>query len=358
MLLDSKVLLLLLLVAAHRVTAYSWDGHAIVANVAWNLISEETKATVEEILARSEHFYNSLIREPCDGVCTPLGEMAKWADDARDDDEAFEVYGYTDPMHYIEIPDDEVSCPILADDDVNECWFDYDRDCPEDACSVGGINCYSLHLQQEHRQRHLFWIALNRMVFWDSVKESLLFLTHFFGDLHQPLHSCRKTDYCGDWIHVTFIDQDRYNLPEGWTKFICSLPIIGDLLGSKCTGRQLHLHKVWDRMIIKKTIADDFGGSRYALEQDLLQYIEDSHQKRDEEWLACPDATDQDCVMGWANHELELALRYAYRDVDGSEVQEGTVLTEAYYIRALPIVREQLAAAAVRFAYTLDTVLV
>ena len=275
----------------------------------------------------------------------------------RDDVVSYQEYGYTDLMHYIEIPDDEVFCPILADDDVNECWIDYSRDCPNDACSVGAINMYSKDLQQEHQgQRHLFWVGLNRLFFGDSAKESIMFLTHFIGDLHQPLHSCRRTDYCGDWIHVTFIDQDTYSSTDSWTQFICSLPIIGDLSGTLCTGKPLHLHKVWDRSIIKKTIADDFGGSRHALEQDLLQYIADSPSKRDE-WLACPDATDQDCVMGWANHELELALRYAYRDVDGSEVREGTVLTEAYYERALPIMRQQLAAAAVRLAYTLDYVL-
>jgi len=261
-------------------------------------------------------------------------------------------------MHYMEVPDDEVSCPILADEDVNECFFDYDRDCPEDACSVGGIVINSSHLQQEHHQRHLYWLALHHMFFGDSVKESLLFLTHFFADIHQPLHACLKTDYCGVFIdNITFIDQDRHSLPEdGWTKFLCSLPIIGDLMGSKCTGRPINLHRVWDSLIIVKHIADDFGGSRYALEQDLLQYIENSHDKRDE-WLACPDATDRGCVMGWANHELELALRYAYRDVDGSEVPEGAVLTEAYHERAVPVVREQLAAAAVRFAYTLNTLL-
>ena len=127
-------------------------------------------------------------------------------------------------------------------------------------------------------------------------------------------------------------------------------------MGSTCTGRPISLHRVWDSLIIVKTIEDDFGGSRYALEQDLLQYIEDSPDKRDE-WLACPDATDRGCVMGWANHELELALRYAYRDVDGSEVREGAVLSEAYYERGLVVTREQLAMAAVRFAYTLNTVL-
>ena len=182
MLLCSKFLLLLvLLVVADQVPAYSSDGHAIVPNLAWRLLTEETKANVEKILARSKYFYKSLLEDKCEGECSPLGEFGKWADNVRDEDPAYQaVYGYADLMHYMEIPDDEVPCPILADEDVNECFFDYDRDCPEDACSVGGITINTSHLKEEHQQRRLFWLALQHRLFGDSAKESLLFLTHFF----------------------------------------------------------------------------------------------------------------------------------------------------------------------------------
>lgn len=74
--LDKVLLLLALLVVADQAAAFTKTGHFAVANVAWNLISEQTKATVEEILGRSEPFYESLVRSPCDGKCSPLGQIA------------------------------------------------------------------------------------------------------------------------------------------------------------------------------------------------------------------------------------------------------------------------------------------
>jgi hypothetical protein len=36
------------------------------------------------------------------------------------------------------------------------------------------------------------------------IKESLIFVTHFVGDIHQPLHSARKSDKGGNTFHVHF----------------------------------------------------------------------------------------------------------------------------------------------------------
>jgi len=89
------------------------------------------------------------------------------------------------------------------------------------------------------------------------------------------------------------------------------------------------------------------------MELDLLRYIDENPYKV-QEWLVCPDASNYTCVMQWANDGLEIALRHAYRNVDGSFVDNGAYLGDAYYKIALPIVWDQMAAAAVRFAYTLD----
>jgi len=89
------------------------------------------------------------------------------------------------------------------------------------------------------------------------------------------------------------------------------------------------------------------------MELDLLRYIDENPYKV-QEWLVCPDASNYTCVMQWANDGLEIALRHAYRNVDGRFVDNGAYLGDAYYKNALPIVWDQMAAAAVRFAYTLD----
>ena len=105
--------------------------------------------------------------EPCPEECTPLGHFAKWADDVRDDDEAFEVYGFSDPYHYVEVPDKEISCPALHESDENTYWLDYDRDCPGDDCIVGAMVAQTnilkdnLVLTSDEKHRRLIsWVPI------------------------------------------------------------------------------------------------------------------------------------------------------------------------------------------------------
>jgi len=339
--------------------AYSYEAHFAIANCAWHLLEPASKASIQEILGRSESYYNSFITRLCTEECTPLGEFGKWADEVRDDgdnDEAVKEYGSTSHHHYVEVPDDEISCPILRDDDNNNtCWLDYDRDCPNDDCVIGAIVTHTTNLLNtsiRDEGRHLG----SR----DGAKESILFLTHFFGDIHCPLHCDRRTDYGGTWIKVTWIDKDRYFCKQPhwiFTCFLCFIPIISDLLGYPCTGERMDMHRVWDREIVQKAIDEQYGGSRNTMEQDLLKYIEDTPAELKESWLACPDGTRQECVMEWANESLEAALRYSYVNIDGSEVINGTILTEPYYEKSWTITKEFMAKAVLRMAYNFNLVI-
>jgi len=312
------------------------------------------------------------------------------------------VYGYTYDFHYMEIPDTKVDCPVLGDSDVNECKFDYNRDCPNDSCSVGGVVRYSTDLlagnstewlrEQESSSAELVdsWVASNRSLNGDPTRESMMFLVHFLEDLHQPLHNCLASDYCGVWIPVTFFDIAKFNLPVSWWyQFLCIIPFISDWLGRRC-GQRMQLvrsivdprfdvcraycakasfrnfsahppssslqHKVWDRMIIHKMRDEEYGGSRNAMEQDLLRYIVENPEKK-QEWLVCPEASNRTCVMKWADEALEVALRYAYKDVDGSFLSNGTYLGNEYLANVLPSFWDQMAAAAVRLAFNLELAL-
>lgn len=119
----------------------------------------------------------------------------------------------------------------------------------------------------------------------------------------------------------------------------------------------MNLHKIWDAELVSKAMEENFDGSRLALEQNLLQYIENAPAEAKDSWLACADGTQLNCTMGWANEELEIALRYAYvNDENGIEIVDGDDLMEAYYERAWPVLKEQMAKAAVRMAYTFNKV--
>jgi len=166
------------------------------------------------------------------------------------------VYGYSYHYHYIEIPDEEVSCPIVEDNIENYCWINYSRDCKNDDCSVAAIIRYASDLIEgnatlEHPgEETSSWIprcflspsmAENRRLYGDPMRESLMFLTHLIGDVHAPLHNGLASDFGGDWIPVTFFNTTLYDTPESWlVRMLCEIPFFSWLTGSLC-GRQMHL---------------------------------------------------------------------------------------------------------------------
>jgi hypothetical protein len=112
---------------------------------------------------------------------------------------------------------------------------------------------------------------------------------------------------------------------------------------------------VWDDGIIDRNLKRDFDGSREEMEKMLFQYIVAKADKPTEwqQWLACPDGSRKECTKAWGEESLEYALEYAYRNVDGSEIESGTVISEEYYQSRLSMVHERLAVAGVRLAATL-----
>ena len=70
---------------------------------------------------------------------------------------------------------------------------------------------------------------------------------------------------------------------------------------------------------------------------------------------------DQRTVIKFLFHDRksrrgDLAMQYAYANVDGSEIVDGTTLEEQYYLTRHPIVGTQLAIAAVRLAVNLEQI--
>jgi hypothetical protein len=157
---------------------------------------------------------------------TPLGKVANWADKVRFEHE----FHWTAPLHYIDIPDDSIpgGCPCcqnIMDGSLyrsttdalylrssqrsaiqaSTCAFSYPRDCVNDMCLVGAIYSFSsdfVHgashrLREDNGSRKNYNTTI-------TPKQSLMFLTHFMGDIHQPLHVSRKTDKGGNTIDVYF----------------------------------------------------------------------------------------------------------------------------------------------------------
>ena len=171
-----------------------------------------------------------------------------------------------------------------------------------------------------------------------------MFITHFIGDIHQPLHASRSSDRGGNKIPAHFLQVNKENSKN--------------LSYSISHHSALNLHAVWDDSIIIEAIQMKYRKSRELLEQDLYIFIIDQMTNHADEfektWLLCPDGSKKECTTIWGDESLQNALEYAYRNVDGTEILSGTVLSQEYYISRLPVVMESLAKAGLRLAITLD----
>ena len=300
-------------------SAWGKIGHEMVANIAYQRLSNPSRQTVHAILGNTNNAEGS-----------PLAAVADWADRVR----YTKTYHWTTPLHFIDIRDTEIAggCPALPPGATNStlCTFDYERDCENDLCVAGAIANYSNYMSSN--------VQLYGENKW-RLKESLMFVTHFVGDIHQPLHCARGSDKGGNTIHVHF-------------------NITNDLLPGEHKNGEWNLHSVWDDGVIDRALVELYNHSRANFENDLFLLIETAVRTGDiEAWLDCPDGRNKTCTSQWAEESLNDALVWAYRNSDDREVVEGSELSTRYYDSRLAVVRRRIAAAGVRLAATLELTL-
>jgi hypothetical protein len=175
----------------HVPSANAWgnEGHAVIAEIAEAQLTLRTRATVHDLLALENYSH--------------LAEIASWADYVR------LQRRYTARWHFVNIPLDVPT-------------YDPMRDCPHDDCVVARISLFAAVLSDQTAS------ARNRL-------EALKFVTHFVGDVHQPLHAEDHYDHGGNMIRVS-------NYP-----------------------RHASLHRLWDTDMIE---ADDPDADRLARRLD------------------------------------------------------------------------------------------
>ncbi len=184
----ARLLALLLLFPLH---AFAWGakGHAIVAELAERGLSPNVEAQIRELT-----------------FAAPLRDSASLPDDWRAQETRGERAGNTGALHYSNIPNDIAT-------------FDRARDCKEDNCVVAGIEHYLAILKDKTQPK-------------DKRREALVFVVHFVGDIHQPLHAAGG-----------MVPNEQTGVMEP------------DLGGNKVKVRYLgvetNLHSVWDSMLIE-----------------------------------------------------------------------------------------------------------
>lgn len=185
--------LILGLAISQKASAWGTLGHATVAYIAQNYVSDEVATWAQGILADTSDSY--------------LANIASWADTYR----STTAGAFSAPFHYIDAEDNPPS----------DCNIDYARDCGSTGCSVSAIANYT--------QR----VADGRLSAANTA-QALKFLVHLVGDITQPLHD-EALDVGGNTIKVTFDGYASDNLHSDWDTYIPEKLVGGSALSDAQT---------------------------------------------------------------------------------------------------------------------------
>lgn len=263
------ILLALSLVTAPE-PAFRWgeQGHRILCEIAYRRLTPAARAWVHGIRSADSDSSDSFA-----GSCL-------WADHVRSN-----THPFTFTYHFINIP-------------AGSRGTDRERDCGEPArrCVGWAVGHYAA-------------VLMNALATPLGRAEALKFVSHFVGDLHQPLHAGRPEDLGGNRVLVDFFGERRPNRDS------------------------LNLHGIWDSAILER------AGLTWPQSVGALEAQVTSGQAR--AWSTLN-------VIEWIDESYRLAEAVVYR------LPAGKRIDEAYFRRAVESSRLRLMQGGVRLAHLLN----
>ncbi|KAK8642142.1 hypothetical protein V6N13_011499 [Hibiscus sabdariffa] len=267
--------LLVLMQLVHGVVGWGKDGHYAVCKIAEGYLTKDALATVRELLP--------------DLAGGELASVCSWPDDIK----WYYKWHWTSPLHYVDTPD-------------FKCNYDYCRDCHDsyghkNSCVTGAIFNYTKQLFSANRG---YGPQLSY-----NLTEALMFLAHYIGDVHQPLHVGFLGDLGGNTITVR------------WYR------------------RKTNLHHVWDTMIIDSALKTFYLSDLGVMIQAIQRNITDDWSNDISSWENCGH-NQTVCPNLYASESVRLACKFAYRNAT-----PGSTLEDEYFLSRLPIVEKRIAQA-------------
>ncbi|XP_020270070.1 endonuclease 4-like isoform X1 [Asparagus officinalis] len=222
------------------VVSWGKDGHFAVCKIAEGLLTDEAMLAVKMLLPESAN--------------GDFASLCSWADEIRH----WYHWRWTSPLHYLDTPD-------------FKCNYYYCRDCHDsygkrDRCVSGAIYNYSTQLEAYQRPESEEKYNLT---------EALLFLSHFIGDIHQPLHVGFTGDEGGNTIIVH------------WYR------------------RKSNLHHIWDNMIIETALKKFYNLDIKTMVQGIQSNISDDWSTVVPSWKDC-DFNQTACPNLYASESIQL----------------------------------------------------
>jgi hypothetical protein len=264
----------LLLVVSQPLFAWGAKGHSVVAEIADRGLSPNVAQRVRELT-----------------FAAPLRDVASMPDDWRAQETRGERPGDTGPLHYSNIPNDQLT-------------FDRARDCKEDQCVVAAIEKYTAVLKDKTQPK-------------DKRREALIFLVHFVGDIHQPLHAAGG-----------LVKNEQTGEPEP--------DLGGNRVKVRYLGVETNLHSMWDSMLI------EWGPA--TVEDYATHLLEDEIRGRPIEEL------QRGTVVDWINESHYAAIHDGYRIGNGN-------IGSSYAQHNIGVIYERLLRAGLRLRKLLEETL-
>lgn len=249
---------------ANPIHLFGWGpvGHSLVARIAEQQLTAAVRARVAVIL----------------GPDRTLPSVASWADEVR------RARPETFNWHFIDIQ--------ITDQHLNMM-----RDCPKSDCVIAKIADLRKVLQDPATAP-------------EQRTEALMFLVHFVGDMHQPLHCTDNHDRGGNDVQV------------------------------QLAGRPSNLHSAWDSGLL----------GRIGNEEQLLPGLAKESAKRAKKWR-------KGTVEEWAEEAHKAGQKKVYGKLPKATPGTPVILDAAYEKSANSLIREQLEKAGARLARVLNEAL-
>ncbi|CAN6825992.1 unnamed protein product [Brassica oleracea] len=244
--------LLLLTHLLHGALCWGDDGHYAVCKIAQGYFEEETVVAVKKLLPA----YG-------DGE---LAAVCSWPDEIK----RLPQWKWTAALHFADTPDDK-------------CNYDYSRDCPNDWCVTGAIFNYTNQLMSASKD--------SQSIVHYNLTEALMFLSHYMGDIHQPLHESFLGDLGGNKVKVNWYNQET------------------------------NLHRVWDDMIIESALEKYYNSSLSVMIHALQDKLKYGWSNDVWSWGSC-QLNQTACP-----NPIDLACKYAYTNATA-----GTTLGDGFII--------------------------
>lgn len=193
------ILAIFTILFSNQVFAYGSFGHKLICQLAYEQLPNQKQQQLDHLTTYlSEKNKALIINNRYQTKTTPIvfSDLCNWADYIKKD----KRYRHLNPLHYINL---ERSTKYIT------------SQIADDACRE---NCILSAIRLHHQLLQTSIVARNK----EKQLTALMFIGHWFGDIHQPLHISFKSDRGGNQNAV-----------------------IGD---KKC----VNLHQVWDRCLLNQ----------------------------------------------------------------------------------------------------------